>query len=64
MTDGSGWFGAVDLPPGEYSIVPTLLRNPTPIPLTVTAGAVSQVPIFLSGCPAVPARDYLPAVVR
>jgi len=64
VTDGSGWFGAVDLPPGEYSIVPTLLRNPTPIPLTVTAGAVSQVPIFLSGCPAVPARDYLPAVVR
>ncbi len=56
--DGSGWFGAVDLPPGDYVLAAGPL---TTVPVTITVGAVSSRTITL---PAADFRLYLPLVLR
>ncbi|MEJ2736240.1 MAG: family 10 glycosylhydrolase, partial [Anaerolineae bacterium] len=52
ITDGSGWFGAVDLPPGAYLlsvqvVSPTLTLQ---VPVTVAAGAVAEADVALPIC--------------
>jgi hypothetical protein len=52
ITDGSGWFGAVDLPPGAYLlsvqvVSPTLTLQ---MPVTVVAGAVAEADVALPIC--------------
>jgi len=64
LTDGNGWFGAVDLPPGSYQISVDLL-NPditVQVPVNITAGAVTERPIRLSGCAS--HRTYLPLILK
>ncbi len=64
LTDGWGWFGAVDLPPGNY-----LLSAQVPgsgetvrVPVVITAGAIAEQDLFLplSPCELV----YLPVALR
>jgi uncharacterized lipoprotein YddW (UPF0748 family) len=60
--DGSGWFGAVDLPPGEY----LLSVDPGPpeaitVPVAISAGTVTQVQVPLPFCGAY--QLYLPLVL-
>jgi len=62
--DGSGWFGAVDLPPGTYTIT---LEVGSPgvsvdVPVTVQAGAVSRQWIRLRSCAV--GTAYLPLILR
>ncbi len=61
--DGSGWFGAVDLPPGEYllSVDPGLPETIT-VPVAISAGTVTQVQVPLPFCGAYPL--YLPLVLK
>ena len=64
LTDGSGWFGAVDLPPGDYmlSIEPPALERAISVPITVTAGEVTDRVILL---PCYGAHSiYLPLIAR
>jgi hypothetical protein len=66
QTDGSGWFGAIDLPTGEYLLVAeTLSTSETiSIPVTVTAGIVTERLDIRPTCP-LPSWDlYLPLVLR
>jgi uncharacterized lipoprotein YddW (UPF0748 family) len=62
--DGSGWFGTVDLVPGDYLLAVDVLTPSTTIelPVTVVAGGVTEVEISLPRCPASVA--YLPLVTR
>jgi hypothetical protein len=64
LTDGNGWFGAVDLPPGRYQLSVNVLNPATTIqiPVDITAGAVTERPIYLPGCAAY--RAYLPLVLK
>jgi uncharacterized lipoprotein YddW (UPF0748 family) len=52
VADGSGWFGAVDLPPGNYllsvEIVPASVT--VQVPVAIEAGVVSQQQIRLPSC--------------
>jgi hypothetical protein len=65
LSDGSGWFGAVDLPPGEYLLT---VEVPAPdvtidLPVLVVAGTVAEGDILLPGC--TPGWHlYLPLVLR
>ncbi len=64
LTDGSGWFGAVDLSPGSYQLS---VNVPNPnitvqVPVEITAGAVTERSILLPGC--APHRAYLPLILK
>jgi hypothetical protein len=64
LTDGSGWFGAVDLPPGEYWLsteIPTPTLTITQ-PATIVAGIVTEQDISLPPC--VARTIYLPVVLK
>ena len=64
ITDGNGWFGAVDLPPGTYQLlIQDPIRNVTiQVPVEIAAGAVSEQSILLPGC--APYRTYLPLILK
>lgn len=52
-TDGSGWFGAVDLPPGAYLLTAEHLAtglSPSQT-LTITAGGLTDVLVEVDACP-------------
>jgi uncharacterized lipoprotein YddW (UPF0748 family) len=64
VTDGSGWFGAVDLPPGAYLlsvqvVSPTLTLQ---VPVAIAAGAVTEQEIPLPVCTT--ETVYLPVILR
>jgi len=64
LTDGSGWFGAVDLPPGAYQLS-VELRSPDitiQMPVEITAGAITEEQILLPNCALY--ETYLPVVLR
>jgi uncharacterized lipoprotein YddW (UPF0748 family) len=63
-TNGSGWFGAVDLAPGEYLLTVQVASPDTTVevPLSVTAGVVTEQEIALPPCAT--ERVYLPLVLR
>ncbi|MFN2184048.1 MAG: family 10 glycosylhydrolase, partial [Anaerolineae bacterium] len=63
-TDGNGWFGAVDLPPGRYQLSVNVL-NPTTtiqVPVDIIAGAITERSIYLPGCAT--HRTYLPLILK
>jgi uncharacterized lipoprotein YddW (UPF0748 family) len=64
FSDGSGWFGTVDLPPGEYVLsvdvlTPTLTLQ---IPVAVTPGAVTEKNVRLPFCTS--HKVYLPQILK
>jgi hypothetical protein len=66
VADASGWFGAVDLPPGQYLltteiVTPSWVIN---IPVTVSPGAVTETQVLLPDCQQPLQRFYLPAAFR
>jgi hypothetical protein len=63
-TDGGGWFGTVDLPPGTYQLSIEDLNRDVTIRVTVeiAAGAVTKRSIRLPGC--APYATYLPVVLK
>ena len=64
LTDGSAWFGAVDLPPGQYLLsVDVLTPSMTlQVLVPVTAGAVTQQEIRLPYCSS--ERMHLPLILK
>jgi hypothetical protein len=64
LTDGSGWFGAVDLPPGEYWLSAEVVTPSTTIsqPVTIIAGLVSEQDIALPPCAL--RSIYLPVILK
>jgi hypothetical protein len=52
LADGSGWFGAVDLPPGEYLLTVEVMTPSMTIglPLTVSPGVVTELEVALPPC--------------
>jgi uncharacterized lipoprotein YddW (UPF0748 family) len=64
LTDGSGWFGAVDLPPGEYWLAAEVVTPSTTIsqPVTIIAGTVTEQDLALPACPS--RSIYLPLVLK
>jgi hypothetical protein len=64
LSDGNGWFGAVDLPPGTYQLlIEDPSRNVTiQVPVEIAAGAVTEQSIVLPGC--APYRTYLPLILK
>jgi uncharacterized lipoprotein YddW (UPF0748 family) len=64
LTDGSGWFGAVDLPPGAYLLSVNVVSPTTTlqVPVTIAAGAVSEQEISLPACTT--ERVVLPLILR
>ena len=64
LTDGSGWFGAVDLPPGSYQLsVDVLNPNITvQVPVDIAAGDVTEQQIYLPGCAS--HKTYLPLILK
>jgi uncharacterized lipoprotein YddW (UPF0748 family) len=65
-TDGNGWFGAVDLPPGDYLLASETLTADLAIelPMKIVAGAVAQEQVVLAGCSPTLRRIYLPVVLK
>jgi uncharacterized lipoprotein YddW (UPF0748 family) len=65
-TDGDGWFGAVDLPPGQYRLEVDVPGSGTTValPLTVSAGAVAEAVLSMPPCRPAEWRGYLPLVVK
>jgi uncharacterized lipoprotein YddW (UPF0748 family) len=64
LTDGNGWFGAVDLPPGSYQLSVDVL-NPditVEVPVDITAGAVTERTILLPSCAS--HKAYLPLILK
>ena len=53
QTDGSGWFGAVDLPPGAYLLSAEHLSTGVSLSqtLTITAGGLTDVLLQVTTCP-------------
>jgi uncharacterized lipoprotein YddW (UPF0748 family) len=66
LTDGSGWFGAVDLPPGDYLLLAEMPASggTASRPVTVTAGAVAEQELVLSGCSPLSWDLYLSLVLK
>jgi hypothetical protein len=63
LADGSGWFGAIDLPPGEYLLsVDAGGPEAVTVPVTIAAGLVTEVQVQLPFCAAYPL--YLPLLLR
>jgi uncharacterized lipoprotein YddW (UPF0748 family) len=64
LSDGSGWFGAVDLPPGEYLLSVNVVSPTTTlqVPVTVAAGAVTEQEILLPVCTT--ETVFLPLVLK
>ena len=63
-TDGSAWFGTLDLPPGEYLLAVEVL-TPTltiQVPVAVAAGAVTEQEIRLPFCEST--KVYVPLIVK
>jgi len=62
--DGSGWFGAVDLPPGDYLLSVEVYTSSLTLqlPVSVAAGTVAQPTIALPSCGQY--RLYLPLLFR
>ena len=61
--DGSGWFGAVDLPPGDYLLsVDVGLPEPRVVPVTISAGFVARLQVLLPSC--APHALYLPLLLK
>ncbi|MGD8791286.1 MAG: family 10 glycosylhydrolase [Anaerolineae bacterium] len=62
--DGSGWFGAVDLPPGDYLLSVEVYTSGLTLqrPISVTAGAVTQAEIVLPPCGGY--HFYLPLLLK
>ena len=65
VADGSGWFGAIDLPPGSYLLSSGILTAGLSInqPLSITAGLVTVQPLRLK-CPSGGQETYLPLILR
>ncbi|UCC87914.1 MAG: family 10 glycosylhydrolase, partial [Anaerolineales bacterium] len=64
LADGSGWFGTVDLSPGEYLlsldvVSPSITLQ---VPVTIVTGAVSELEISLPTCTT--EAVYLPVVLK
>ncbi len=64
LADGSGWFGVVDLPPGDYLLAVELVTpNLTvQVPVVVVPGSVTEQAVRLPGCTAY--FVYLPLVTK
>jgi uncharacterized lipoprotein YddW (UPF0748 family) len=64
VADGGGWFGAVDLPPGEYWISAELGSTGVmePVPVTIQVGLVSQQEVRLPRCAS--STIHLPLVLK
>jgi uncharacterized lipoprotein YddW (UPF0748 family) len=64
VADGNGWFGAVDLLPGQYtlSVDVASLAGTARFPVQVAAGAVAQARLHLPSC--APYRVHVPLVSR
>jgi uncharacterized lipoprotein YddW (UPF0748 family) len=64
LSDGSGWFGTVDLPAGEYLLSTQVLTSglTVEIPVTVLAGSVVDLKVHLPGCGS--ASIYLPLILK
>ena len=62
VTGEGGWFGAVDLLPGEYAL--TIEGLSFSQPLSVMAGSVTELVVTLSGCPSSSTHVYLPIVTK
>ena len=64
VTDGSGWFGAVDLPPGEYQLAVEVPDTGDTItaPVTIVAGQVAEETVTLPLCPVW--DFYVPLVLK
>jgi uncharacterized lipoprotein YddW (UPF0748 family) len=62
--DGSGWFGTVDLPPGDYLLLVEVLTPgiTVEVPVAVAAGAVSEQEIRLPFCTST--KLYLPLALK
>jgi hypothetical protein len=65
FADGHGWFGAVDLPPGDYLLTVDVISPTATLesPLTVTAGAVIRKDLVLPSCQPLQ-TVYLPLIVK
>jgi uncharacterized lipoprotein YddW (UPF0748 family) len=66
LTDGNGWFGAVDLPPGQYLISAETLTTciASSQVVTVVAGTVAEPQIISPACPSTAQRIYLPTIFK
>ena len=64
LTDGSGWLGAIDLPPGSYQLAVDLPEpnGTVQVPVAIVAGAVTEQAILLPGCAT--HWTYLPLILR
>ncbi len=64
LTDGSGWFGAVDLQPGDYmlSVEVPFTGATTNRPVTILPGAITSETIALRHCAVW--DIYLPLIIR
>jgi hypothetical protein len=64
FTDGSGWFGAVDLEPGDYVLSVEVPSTDETInhPVTILPGAIAEATIALRHCEIW--DIYLPIIVR
>jgi hypothetical protein len=62
--DGNAWFGAVDLPPGEYRLAVSITSPNLTLeaPVTIAAGAVTEQEIFLPACTT--EAIYIPLVLK
>jgi hypothetical protein len=64
QADGSGWFGAVDLPPGPYLLTTEIVSPSRSInwPVTVVPGAVTEKQVVLPDCRLSRLNLYLPLI--
>jgi uncharacterized lipoprotein YddW (UPF0748 family) len=66
LTDGSRWFGAVDLLPAQYLLTAEVVTGglTATLPITVVAGVVVEQSVILPACPPRLREIYLPVVYR
>jgi len=65
VADGSGWFGAIDLPPGDYVLSSGVLTAGLRVSqsLRITTGLVTVQPLLLK-CPSPQYKVHLPLVLK